>query len=112
MHKVDPEGTLALEAAQMASYLGVDISRETFNGSLLSDPGETKKVFPNTPKGFEQLVVASKPAGRRRLCLHGGHGRVLGGVGALSSRSRAPRERGQSGTHQSIRAERAAPHED
>ena len=45
----------------MASFLGVDISKETFHASLLSDRSEAKKVFPNTPKGFEQLVgVASR----------------------------------------------------
>ena len=41
----------------MASFLGIDISKETFHASLLSDRGEAKKVFPNTPKGFEQLVA-------------------------------------------------------
>lgn len=41
----------------MASFLGVDISKETFHAALLSDGGEAKKVFPNTPKGFEQLTA-------------------------------------------------------
>jgi transposase len=41
----------------MASFLGVDISKETFHASLLSDRSEAKKIFPNTPKGFEQLVA-------------------------------------------------------
>ncbi|HEV3092118.1 MAG TPA: hypothetical protein VGX91_11835, partial [Candidatus Cybelea sp.] len=35
----------------MASFLGIDLSKETFHASLLSDPGEAKKVFPNTTKG-------------------------------------------------------------
>jgi transposase len=41
----------------MASYLGIDISKETFHALLLGDRGETKKVFPNTQKGFEQLIA-------------------------------------------------------
>jgi transposase len=40
----------------MASFLGIDLSKETFHASLLSDPGEAKKVFPNTTKGFGQLT--------------------------------------------------------
>jgi transposase len=57
MHKVDREETPVLEAVQMASFLGIDISKDTFHASLLSDRGEAKKVFPNTPKGFEQLAA-------------------------------------------------------
>jgi transposase len=57
MHKVDPEETPALEAERMASFLGIDISKETFHASLLSDRGEAKKVFANALKGFEQLVA-------------------------------------------------------
>ncbi len=57
MHKVDPEETLSLEAAHVASFLGIDLSKETFHACLLSDRGEAKKVFPNSPKGFEQLVA-------------------------------------------------------
>jgi Transposase len=57
MHKVDPEETPVPEAIRMASFLGIDISKETFHASLLGDRGEAKKVFPNTPKGFEQLVA-------------------------------------------------------
>ena len=41
----------------MASFLGIDISKETFHAFLLSDRGEAKKVFPNSPRGFEQLVA-------------------------------------------------------
>lgn len=41
----------------MASFLGIDISKETFHASLLSDRGEAKKVFPNTQRGFEQLTT-------------------------------------------------------
>lgn len=41
----------------MASFLGIDISKETFHAALLSDRGEAKKVFPNTQKGFEQLIA-------------------------------------------------------
>jgi transposase len=36
----------------MASFLGIDISKET---ALLSDRGEATKVFPNGQRGFEQL---------------------------------------------------------
>jgi len=39
----------------MASFLGIDISKDTFHASLLTDGGEAKKVFPNATKGFEQL---------------------------------------------------------
>lgn len=41
----------------MASFLGIDLSKETFHASLLSDRGEAKKVFPNTTRGFKQLVA-------------------------------------------------------
>ena len=41
----------------MASFVGIDISKETFHASLLTDRGEVKKVFPNTQKGFEQLIA-------------------------------------------------------
>ena len=41
----------------MASFLGIDLSKETFHAFLLSDSAHAKKVFPNTPKGFEQLAT-------------------------------------------------------
>ncbi len=41
----------------MASFLGIDLSKETFHACLLSDHAEAKKVFPNSPKGFEQLMA-------------------------------------------------------
>ena len=41
----------------MASFLGIDLSKETFHAFLLSDRGEAKRVFPNTSKGFEQLMA-------------------------------------------------------
>lgn len=41
----------------MASFLGIDISKETFHASLINDRGEAKRIFPNTSKGFEQLVA-------------------------------------------------------
>jgi transposase len=55
----------------MASFLGIDISKETFHASLLSDRGEAKKVFPNTPKGFEQLVtwLKNRHAGEVHACM-------------------------------------------
>jgi transposase len=70
MHKVDPEKTPALEAAVMASFLGVDIAKETFHASLLSDRERTK-VFPNTQKGFEQLVawLKNRQAGDVHVCM-------------------------------------------
>jgi transposase len=57
MHKVDPEGTLSIGGCTMASFLGIDLSKATFHASLLNDRGEAKKVFPNSPKGFDQLVA-------------------------------------------------------
>jgi transposase len=57
MHKVDPEQTPGWRQRNMASFVGIDISKETFHASLLTDRGEAKKLFPNTPKGFEQLIV-------------------------------------------------------
>jgi len=39
------------------SFLGVDLSKETFNAHLLSERSEAKKVFPNVGKGFAQLVA-------------------------------------------------------
>jgi hypothetical protein len=41
----------------LASFLGIDLSKETFHALLLSDRGEAKRVFPNTSKGFEQLTA-------------------------------------------------------
>ena len=41
----------------MASFLGIDLSKETFHACLLGDGSEAKKAFPNTPKGFEQLTT-------------------------------------------------------
>ena len=41
----------------MASFLGIDLSKETFHACLLSDRAEAKKAFPNSPKGFEQLMA-------------------------------------------------------
>jgi len=41
----------------MASFLGIDLSKDTFHAHLLSDSAEAKRVFPNTPKGFAQLTT-------------------------------------------------------
>jgi transposase len=41
----------------VASFLGIDLSKETFHACLLSDRAEAKKAFPNSPKGFEQLMA-------------------------------------------------------
>lgn len=71
MHKVDPEETPSLEVASMASFLGIDISKETFHASLLTDGGEAKKVFANGAKGFEQLVawLKNRHAGDVHVCM-------------------------------------------
>ena len=68
MHKVDPEETPPSEAAHMASFLGIDLSKETFHAFLLSDRGEAKRVFPNTSKGFDQLTAWLK--NRRAVDVH------------------------------------------
>jgi transposase len=57
MHKVDREGVPLWEGRSMASFLGIDLSKETFHAFLLGDLADAKKVFPNTPKGFEQLTT-------------------------------------------------------
>jgi transposase len=41
----------------MASFLGIDLSKETFHACLVSDHAEATKAFPNTSKGFEQLTA-------------------------------------------------------
>jgi transposase len=56
MHKVDREGR-HYGGSSMASFLGIDLSKETFHAFLLSDRAEAKKLFPNTPKGFGQLMT-------------------------------------------------------
>ncbi len=55
----------------MASFLGIDLSKETFHASLLSDHGEAKKVFPNAPKGFKQLTawLENRHAVDVRVCM-------------------------------------------
>jgi transposase len=46
-----------MEVHSVASFLGIDLSKETFHACLLSDHAEAKKAFPNSPKGFEQLTA-------------------------------------------------------
>jgi transposase len=41
----------------VASFVGIDLSKETFHAHLLSDRGESKRVFSNSSKGFEQLAA-------------------------------------------------------
>ena len=41
----------------MASFLGIDISKETFHASLLTDRGEAHEGLPEHEKGFEQLIA-------------------------------------------------------
>jgi transposase len=57
MHKVDRERVPIREVRSMASFLGIDLAKETFHAFLLGDRADAKKVFPNTPKGFEQLTT-------------------------------------------------------
>jgi transposase len=55
----------------MASFLGIDLSKETFHAFLLSDRADAKKVFPNTPKGFEQLTtwLKNRCAAEVHICM-------------------------------------------
>jgi transposase len=55
----------------MASFLGVDISKETFHAALLTDRGEANKLFPNTQKGFEQLIawLKNRHADEAHVCM-------------------------------------------
>jgi transposase len=55
----------------MASFLGIDLSKETFHAFLLSDLADAKKVFPNTPKGFEQLTtwLKNRRAAEAHICM-------------------------------------------
>jgi transposase len=41
----------------MPSFVGIDLSKETFHAYLLSDHPNVGKAFPNSAKGFEQLVA-------------------------------------------------------
>ncbi len=41
----------------MPSFLGIDLSKETFHAYLLSDHANAAKAFPNNAKGFEQLIA-------------------------------------------------------
>jgi len=58
-------------ASHVASFLGIDLSKETFHACLLSDRADAKKVFPNTPKGFEQLTtwLKNRHAADVRICM-------------------------------------------
>ncbi len=55
----------------MPSFLGVDLSKETFHAFLLSDRADAKKVFPNTLKGFEQLTtwLKNRHADELHICM-------------------------------------------
>ena len=72
----------------MASFLGIDLSKETFHACLLSDRGEAKKVFPNSPKGFEQLVawLRNRQAADVDICME-----ATGSTGSVSSTRHASR---------------------
>jgi transposase len=60
-----------MEGRSMASFLGIDLSKETFHAFLLSDRANAKKVFPNTPKGFEQLTtwLKNRHADEVHICM-------------------------------------------
>lgn len=55
----------------MASFVGIDLSKDNFHACLLSDQGEAKRAFPNSTKGFEQLVawLRNRRAGEVRICM-------------------------------------------
>jgi transposase len=40
----------------MASFVGIDLSKDNFHAHLLTDHSDARKTFPNTSKGFERLV--------------------------------------------------------
>ena len=92
----------------MASFLGIDLSKETFHACLLSDGPEAKKGFPNTPEGFEQLMswLKNRRAADVHVCMEatGSYGEAL----HRTSWPRATRERRQPGPHQDARTERVA----
>lgn len=41
----------------MTSFVGIDLSKETFHACLLDNRGEARKVFLNSIKGFKQLAA-------------------------------------------------------
>jgi len=55
----------------MASFLGIDVSKDAFHASLLTDSREGKKVFPNDTKDFEQLVtwLKNRHANDAHICV-------------------------------------------
>jgi transposase len=55
----------------MTSFLGIDLSKDTFHACLLSDRGEAKKLFPNSAKGFEQLTswLKNRQAADVHICM-------------------------------------------
>jgi transposase len=71
MHKVDREGVPSRKERSMATFLGIDLAKETFHAFLLSDRTDAKKVFPNTPKGFEQLTtwLENRLAAEVHICM-------------------------------------------
>jgi F420-0:gamma-glutamyl ligase-like protein len=113
MHKVDRERVPLREVRSMASFLGIDLSKETFHTFLLSDRANAKKVFPNTPKGFEQLTtwLKNRHGADVHICMEatGAYWEAL----ALYLHSLEQHVSvGKSGSHQSIRTKRAPAHKD
>jgi len=55
----------------MATFLGIDLSKETFHACLLSDRPDATRVFPNTPRGFERLMswLKNRRAAHVHVCM-------------------------------------------
>jgi len=49
------------------TFLGIDISKDTFNAHLLSDGGGHKKSFPNSEVGFKQLDAWLRNRGAQQV---------------------------------------------
>ena len=64
-------GCASQSRIHMASFLGIDLSKETFYVTLLSDRGDAKRAFPNTSKGFAQLTawLKNRHAADVRICM-------------------------------------------
>jgi transposase len=71
MHKVDREIGAIAGGCSMPSFLGIDLSKETFHAYLLSDHANAAKAFPNNAKGFEQLIawLRNRHAIDVRICM-------------------------------------------
>jgi transposase len=97
----------------MASFLGIDLSKATFHACLLGDRAEAKKAFPNTSKGFEQLMawLKNRHVVDVHICMEA-TGAYWEALASYLSWSLATRQRRQPRPHQGVRAERAAADQD